>query len=136
MNTAIIRGAEGLGFALGASSIKSVVDEIIRYGKVRHGWSGMEFYDITERIATRLKLKNTEGVLVAEVYNNSPASEAGITPGDVIFAVNGEQVSRVADMLVALRNLRAGNTISLKISHKGTESVVKLTLVDLPADNR
>lgn len=136
MNTAIIRGAEGLGFALGASSIKSVVDEIIRYGKVRHGWSGMEFYDITERIATRLKLKNTEGVLVAEVYNNSPASEAGITPGDVIFAVNGESVSRVADMLVTLRNLRAGNTISLKISHKGTESVVKLTLVDTPADNR
>jgi serine protease Do len=81
-------------------------------------------------------LKNTEGVLVAEVYNNSPASEAGITPGDVIFAVNGEQVSRVADMLVALRNLRAGNTINLKISHKGTESVVKLTLVDTPADNR
>jgi len=134
MNTAIIRGAEGLGFALGASSIKSVVDEIIRYGKVQHGWSGMEFYDISERIATRLKLKNTEGVLVAEVYNNSPAAEAGIVPGDVIISVNGEQVSRVADMLVALRNLRAGNTLSLKISHKGTESVIKIKLVDVPAD--
>ena len=54
INTAIIKGAEGLGFAIGASSIKPVVDEIIKYGRVKHGWSGMKFWDISQRLAARL----------------------------------------------------------------------------------
>lgn len=132
VNTAIIRGAEGLGFALGASSIAPVVDEIIKYGKVRHGWSGMEFYDISARIAERLGLKNTQGALVVEVYNNSPAEAAGIRPGDVIISAMGEPVNEAADMQIIMRKARAGDKLTLKISRKGNESTAKMTLVDVP----
>jgi serine protease Do len=136
MNTAIIRGAEGLGFAIGASSIKPVVDEIIQFGRVKHGWSGMEFIDISERLANRLGLTSTDGALVAQVYRDSPADEAGIKPGDVVVEAGGAKIASVADIQDALRKARAGDTLALKIARRGKTVNVKIKLVDVPEQLR
>ena len=119
INTAIITGAEGLGFAIGASSIKPVVDEIIQFGRVRHGWTGMQFWDISQRLANRLDLTSTDGALVVEVYNDGPAEQAGIKPGDVVLEAGGKKIAGVADLQDVLRKARAGDQLSLKLSRKG-----------------
>ena len=132
INTAIISGAEGIGFAIGASSAKPVVEEIVKYGRVRHGWSGMKFWDISHQLARRLSLKNTDGALVAEVYRNSPADDAGIKPGDVVLKANGEKIECVADMQDVLRRARAGEYLSLTLSRKGDNMGVRIKLAELP----
>lgn len=132
INTAIIKGAEGIGFAIGASHVKPVVDEIIKFGRVRHGWSGMQFWDISERLAQRLGLESTDGALVVEVYQNSPAAEAGIKPGDVIIEAAGKKIASVADMQDVLRKARAGDVLPLKIVRKGKTINVKIKLSDIP----
>jgi len=136
INTAIIKGAEGIGFAIGASHVKPVVEEIIKFGRVRHGWSGMQFWDISERLAQRLGLENTNGALVVEVYQNSPAAEAGIKPGDVIIEAAGKNIASVADMQDVLRKARAGDVLPLKIVRKGKTINIKIKLSDIPEQLR
>ncbi|MGC8862941.1 MAG: S1C family serine protease [Armatimonadota bacterium] len=132
INTAIITGAEGLGFAISASSVKPVVEELIKYGRVRHGWPGMTFWDISARIARQLGLSSTDGALVAEVYNGGPADEAGIKPGDVILEAGDKKVSSVADIQDVLRKARAGDILSLKLFRRGKIINVKIKLSDVP----
>ncbi len=132
INTAIINGASGIGFAIGSSTIKPVVDEIVKYGRVKHGWTGMKFWDISRRLANRLGLDSTDGALVAEIYNGSPADKAGIKPGDVIIEANAKKVMTVADMQDALRESRAGDKLSLTLSRKGKKLQIKLQLADVP----
>lgn len=132
INTAIISGAEGLGFALAASSIKPVVEELIKYGRVRHGWIGMTFWDISQRIARQLGLDTTDGALVAEVYRDGPADRAGIKPGDVVLEANGNKIASVADMQDVLRKARAGEVMLLRIWRRGQSLSFKVRLVDVP----
>lgn len=132
INTAIISGAEGLGFAIASSSIAPVVDELIKYGRVKHGWCGMTFWDITARLAARLGLSSTDGALVAEVYRNGPADAAGIKPGDVVLRAGDTQVSCVADLQNVLRRHRAGDSLLLTLSRKGKIIDVRIRLVEEP----
>ena len=136
INTAIIRGAEGMGFAIGASSIKPVVEEIIKFGRVKHGWSGMEFWDISRRVANRLGLAGTEGALVYEVYESGPAAEANIKPGDVITAANSGKITSVADIKGVLRKARPGDNLSLTLIRRGKTANVKITLAEVPESLR
>jgi|YNPNPStandDraft_1061719.scaffolds.fasta_scaffold00279_22 serine protease Do len=132
INTAILSGAEGLGFAIAANSVKPVVDEIIKYGRVRHGWSGMQFWDISQRLARRLGLTSTDGVLVAEVYSGGPADMAGIKAGDVVLKANGQKITCVADLQAVLREVRAGDNLTLLLSRNGKSFSIKITLAEMP----
>lgn len=132
INTAIINGAEGLGFSIGASAVKPVVEEIIKYGRVRHGWCGMRFLDISQKWADRLGLDSTNGALVAEVYTNGPADDAGIKPGDVILEANGKKISGVADMQDILREARVGQQMSLTLSRKQKTVKINFKLSEVP----
>lgn len=133
MNTAIINGAEGLGFAIGASTIKPVMDEIIKYGRVKHGWIGMNFWDINQRIANRLGLKTTDGALVSEVYTKSPADLAGVKPGDVVLEANGKKIMGVGDMQDVLRESRVGDKLLLTLLRGAKKVKIDIQLVDVPA---
>jgi len=132
MNTMIIKGAEGLGFAIGASVIKPVVDEIIKFGRVKHGWCGMQFADLSERWANQLGLSSTNGALVYQVFNGGPAEQAGIKPGDVVLEADGEKINHASDMQDILRKARVGEQLPLKLSRKGKNVNIKIQLVDIP----
>jgi len=136
INTAIIGGASGLGFAISASSIQSAVDEIIKFGRVRHGWTGATFWDITDRLATRLDLKSTDGALVVEIYRDSPADAAGIKPGDVVLEADGRKIQNAADMQSVLRDKRSGDSLKLRVSRKGKSIDITLKLADTPEQLR
>ena len=131
VNTAILNGAEGLGFAIGASSIKPVVEEIIKYGHVRHGWCGMRFWDISQRLADRFELPNTDGAMV-EVYEDGPADQAGIKSGDAVLEANGRKISSAADMQDVLREAREGQYLNLSLSRRGKSIKIKIKLAPMP----
>ena len=95
-------GNIGLGFAIPANLAREVMRQLMAYGEVRRGSLGLDGEDINEFNARQLGLPaNLRGALVARVYRGSPAEAAGVRPGDVITAANGERV----DGAQALRNI-------------------------------
>jgi Do/DeqQ family serine protease len=95
-------GNIGLGFAIPANLAREVMRQLMAYGEVRRGSLGLDGEDITPFVARQMDLaENQRGALVARVYRGSPAEVAGVRPGDVIVAANGQRI----DSAQALRNL-------------------------------
>lgn len=96
INTAIFSksgGSQGIGFAIPESLAKGVLEQIIETGQVVRGWLGIEAQDLSTQLAESFGLKESRGVLIAGVLRGGPADEAGIQPGDIIVALNGEAVN-------------------------------------------
>jgi len=128
LNTAIIPYGQGIGFAISASTIKGVVDELAKYGHVRRPWTGMYYYDLSARAARQLGLEKPEGALVAEVAAGSPAAKAGIEPWDVILAVDGTPISSVEDMRSFMLRAKINQTVKLTVWREKKKMSVSLKL--------
>ncbi|MBV9530633.1 MAG: trypsin-like peptidase domain-containing protein, partial [Bradyrhizobium sp.] len=135
VNTAIYSpsgGSVGIAFSIPAATVKSVVAQLKDKGSVSRGWIGVQIQPVTPEIADSLGLKKAEGALVAEPQTNSPAAKAGIESGDVITAVNGENVKDARELARTIGNIAPGAAVKLNVLHKGQEKVVNLTLGQLP----
>src|SRR5882757_6152053 len=135
VNTAIYSpsgGSVGIAFAIPATTVKNVIAQLKGKGTVSRGWIGVQIQPVTADIADSLGLKKAEGALVAEPQANGPAAKAGIESGDVITAVNGEQVKDPRELARTIGALAPGNAVKLNVLHKGQDKVVNLTLGQLP----
>ena len=135
VNTAIYSpsgGSVGIAFSIPASTVKNVIAQLKDKGSVSRGWIGVQIQPVTSDIADSLGLKKAEGALVAEPQANGPAAKAGIESGDVITAVNGEQVKDARELARTIGALAPGNAVKLNVLHKGQDKVVNLTLGQLP----
>jgi serine protease Do len=135
VNTAIFSpsgGSVGIAFAIPADTVKSVVSQLREHGMVTRGWIGVQIQPVTKDIADSLGLKKAQGALVAEPQPHSPASKAGIEAGDVITAVNGEEVKDARDLAKKIGSMSPDSTVKLSIVHKGSEKTVSLTLAKMP----
>jgi serine protease Do len=135
VNTAIYSpsgGSVGIAFSIPASTVKTVIAQLKDKGSVSRGWIGVQIQPVTADIADSLGLKKAEGALVAEPQANGPAAKAGIESGDVITAVNGEQVKDARELARTIGGLAPGNSVKLNVLHKGENKVVNLTLGQLP----
>jgi serine protease Do len=131
MNTAIYSpsgGSVGIGFAVPASTIQTVVDQLRTAGSVDRGWLGVQIQDFTPELAASMNAKDVKGAIVAEVVDGSPAQRAGFVQGDVVIAVNGTDVadSRVLTRQVAA--LKAGQTASFTVLRDGTRRTLTATI--------
>jgi len=124
-------GSEGIGFAIPIDAVKRVVDELIRYGRVRNVWIGVGTWDITPYLAERLGTKDRNGLYVASVEKGSPADKAGAKVGDIIRRVNGTSIGDVNEAYRALFGANVGDTITLTVERDGKTSTLKLTLEEL-----
>jgi serine protease Do len=135
VNTAIYSpsgGSVGIAFAIPASTVKTVIAQLKDKGSVSRGWIGVQIQPVTADIADSLGLKKAEGALVAEPQANGPAAKAGIESGDVITAVNGETVKDARELARTIGALAPGAAVKLNVLHKGKDTVVNLTLGQLP----
>jgi len=125
-------GSEGIGFAIPIDAAKRVVDELIRYGKVRNVWIGVGTWDITPYLAERLGTTDRNGLYVASLEKGSPADKAGAKVGDIIRKVNGTPVSDVNEAYRALFGANVGDTITLSVERDGKLVTLRLLLEELP----
>ncbi len=121
-------GSEGIGFAIPIDATKRVVDELIRYGKVRNVWIGVGTWDITPYLAERLGTKDPNGLYIASVEKGSPADKAGAKVGDIIRKVNGVPISDVNEAYRALFGANVGDTITLTCERDGKLAAFRLVL--------
>ena len=99
-----------------------------------NGWMGVRIQTVTADIADSLGLKKAKGALVAEPQSDSPAAKAGIMAGDVITAVNGNEVQDTSDLTRMIGGMKPGTEVKLAVQRKGEEKTVSLTLGQRQAD--
>ncbi|MEH2065954.1 MAG: HhoA/HhoB/HtrA family serine endopeptidase [Nostoc sp.] len=127
MNTAIIRGAQGLGFAIPINTVQKIAQELIATGKVDHPYLGVQMVTLTpenkERIkkvaGDRLNLTADDGVLLVEIVPRSPASEAGLRVGDVIKSINSQPVTKIEQVQKLVENSKIGTKLPIEVERNG-----------------
>jgi serine protease Do len=107
------------------------MDQILKHGKVIHGWLGVSVQDVTPSIAKAFGLIEARGALVADVTPNSPASKSGIEEGDIILEVVGERIVDMSDMALKVGQTAPGTSLSIKLYRDGREQDVSVTLEQL-----
>ncbi|BAY37862.1 serine proteinase [Nostoc sp. NIES-2111] len=140
MNTAIIRGAQGLGFAIPINTVQKISQELITQGKVDHPYLGVQMANLTpavkqrlnERFGDRINITADKGVLIVRIIGGSPADNAGITPGDVIQSINNQSVTTVEEVQRLVENSQIGKPLQLQIERKGQTTQVAVTPAPLP----
>ena len=119
INTAIVSGANGIGFAIPADRARRVVTDLLRYGELRPVWSGARLVTVDEELARRSRLPVQHGALVRKVYPGSPAASAGLQENDVIVAAAGHPVASREDVITAIYTVQADSPIALEVRRGG-----------------
>lgn len=133
INTAMLPFAQGIGFAIPINTVKEIAEEIIEFGRVRRSYMGFFGVGVNPQIARTYKLPVTEGVLIAQVVDSSPASRAGFREGDIIIAFNGEKISSMGEIQEHLRKHEVGTQIDIKVVRGQSQKVFPLILGEVPA---
>jgi len=118
----------GAGFAIPTQIVRPTVDNLIKYGKVSHGYIGIGINDVTPENARFFNVKKAEGALVAQVEPNSPGAKAGLKTGDVITAIDGQSVNDSGELQVVVGQKQPGTTINLDLVRNGSSMKVPVTL--------
>jgi serine protease Do len=137
INTAIFSesgGYMGIGFAIPISMANRVAEQLRKTGRVVRGYVGLYARDMTPEIAEILNLREPNGVIVAQIEPNSPATRAGLRRGDVILKVNGEPIQSYDEFRNAVAAMRPGTTIELLVWRNGKTSERALTLGERPTE--
>lgn len=135
INTAIYSrtgGSLGIGFAIPVTTVKTVMDSIIKTGTVVRGWIGVEPQDITPELAESFGLEKKAGAIIAGVLRNGPADKAGIQPGDILVAVEGTAVADTTQMLNLIAQLKPGARAQMTILRRSQERKVEVMVGKRP----
>lgn len=134
VNTAIIQGAQGLGFAIPINTAQRIANELATKGKVEHPYLGIQMVTLTPELKQNinsnpnsgLNVEEDKGVLIAKVLQNSPAAKAGLRAGDVIQKVNGQSVKGADDIQKLVENVQVGSNLKLEL--RRNQSNVEVTV--------
>ncbi len=129
INTAIINFAQGIGFAIPSNMARDIMAQLVEKGRVVRGWLGIGIQQLTPELASKFGVKETEGVLVSEVFEGHPAQKAGIIPGDIISGVEGKQVDTPAALARAIAGMMPGKKVEIEVIRDGKRRslVVEIT---------
>lgn len=122
INTAIYSesgGSLGIGFAIPAKTAHTIMEQIIATGSVKRGWLGLEPQDITPELARAFRLKQSDGVIVADVLRDGPAWKAGVRVGDIVLKLNDQAVEDSQGFLNQIAPLEPGKTVGLSVLRAG-----------------
>jgi serine protease Do len=131
INTFIISNSgsfAGAGFAIPSQLVKATADQIMKNGKVEHGYLGISMNDVTPANAQFFNLKEATGAIVADVTPDSPAAKAGVKQGDVITELNGQKMVNGSALQVAVSEMQPGTAIKLGVMRDGKSQTLNLTV--------
>lgn len=126
-------GAVALGFAIPTATVVDVADQLLTTGTVRHSYIGIQPATLTPEIARLLGVDRTSGVVVMRVSTPSPAAEAGIRPGDIVIAFNGEETATAEELIAALRGTKPGDRVRLTVLRGAETREITVVVAERPA---
>jgi serine protease Do len=136
INTAIIAhgssGNQGIGFAIPANMARTVMDQIVKHGKVTRAYLGIVPQDVTPAIAKAFGQTEPRGALVGDVSANSPASKSGLETGDIILDLDGKPVANSNDLRMAISMMAPDSNVSLRVLRNGSTRNFTVKLGELP----
>ena len=132
INTAKIPYAHGIGFAVPVNTAKTILQDLIQYGKVNRPWLGVSTINITNRIARYYRLPTNEDALVVKVEEYSPAADAGIRPGDIIEEVDEKRIEEIIDLSSRIKKKKANDKTLLSVNRYGRRFNIAVTLENQP----
>lgn len=118
----------GYSFAIPVNLVKKIMDDLLEFGTVQRGLLGVEIRDVTARLAQDRSLDVVRGVFVVRVNSGSAADQSGMEPGDVITAINGQEVGSVSELQELVARHRPGHTVQVTYRRDGKATSVKTTL--------
>jgi serine protease Do len=130
INTAIVAGAQGIGFAIPINMAKAILSDLKTSGKITRGWLGVTSQDITDDMRQSLKLKDRQGVLVGNVFAGDPADKAGIKIGDVILGIAGKTVKDERELGQIVATLHVGSKVDIKVFRDGKEMTFPIVIAE------
>lgn len=125
-------GYMGVGFAIPSNMTNSVVQSILKYGKVIRGWLGVTIQNLTPELAKSFELKEEKGALITDVIKDSPAGKAGLRRGDLIVEFDGKSVEDGTSLRNMAANEAPGKTVQIKVIRHGKTETLSLTIGELP----
>jgi serine protease Do len=137
INTAIYStsgGYQGIGFAIPSNMVKSVMNSLIKTGKVVRGWLGVSIQKITPDLAKQFNLKDEIGALVGDVVEKSPAEKAGLKRGDVIIEYDGKKIEEPYILRNMVANTSPGEEHQVKVLRDDKTLTIQVKIGDLPVD--
>jgi serine protease Do len=138
INTAVAGDAENIGFSIPINDVKPQIESILRSGKLEIPYLGVRYVMVTEAIAQRFGLALDSGAWLKAgtdaqaVMNDSPADKAGLKEGDIIFKVNGEEVTVDMPLASVLSKYKIGDELEITYNRDGKEQTTKATLEAAP----
>ena len=127
-------GNIGIGFAIPADTAATVIDQLLKSGKVTRGWLGVEVQPLDESLARSLGLEEAKGAMVASVRPNAPAARAGVREGDVILSVNGAQIEDSRDLTRKVGGVPVGAQARFEILREGRRITLPIVLAERPSE--
>jgi serine protease Do len=128
-------GSIGIGFSIPSNMAKSVMEQLLKDGKVHRGQLGVNIQNISEDVAKSLDLKDTKGILVSNVRPGSSAEKAGIKRGDIITAINGEKIEDGNVLRNKVASTLPGTDIKLTVLRDGKEQEMTAKLDEFNVDD-
>jgi serine protease Do len=136
INTAIASrngGSAGVGFAIPSNMVKLVTDSLIKEGKVTRGWLGAAIQDLNEDLAQSFGYKSTDGVLVGDVVNGSPAEKAGLKSGDIVIKFKDQAVRNAQQLRNAVAATKPNTRTEIMLQRDGKPITLSVTIGELTA---
>ena len=134
INTAIVQGGQGIGFATPIQLAKSILGQLKDKGKVTRGWLGVYIQPLSAELAENLGVKERQGALVSDVTKDGPAEKAGIRSGDLIVSFNGKDVRDEHELPALVAAVRPGTKVNVKIIREGKEQSIPVTIAEMEAE--
>ncbi|MFW5719333.1 MAG: S1C family serine protease [Halanaerobium sp.] len=134
INTAVSQVGQGIGFAIPVNEIKDIVNELQDTGEVNRPWIGIAFSEISKDVQEYFELDSREGVIVIEVYEDSPAEKAGLKTYDIITEVDQEKIEDTSDITEIISDKEVGDKIMFKVIRNGNSEILVGKIGDKPND--
>lgn len=141
MNTAIISGAQGLGFAIPINHAQQIAQQLITFGRAEHAYLGIEMVTLTETLRRELQnnkdlpfvIPDTDGVLIVNVVSGSPADIAGLQPGDVILNLDQQTIKTSERVQQIVQSKTVGSILQMRVNRNGSSLTLQVKTGNLPS---
>jgi serine protease Do len=135
INTAIVSGGYGIGFAIPVNMAKSIITQLMEKGKVTRGWLGVAIQALSSELAQAFGLEKNTGALVTEVTKESPADKAGIKSGDIILKFDGKMIHERDELPRVVAETPIGKSVAVTIFRDRKETEVTVIIEKLKEKN-